>query len=135
MSSNEGVVVSGARIAPDTSDVLLRLVLPQMARLGRPTGHPQKFFTVADDGGAEAAGGVDIGVGDGDGGEVDHEDSKPKGLWNQDMNVRISSASLGISGWKKKNNACEHESADDFSTESCVFVVASSDDGVGTTTK
>lgn len=73
-----------------------------MARPGRPTGHPQNFFIVADDGGAEAAGGVDIGVGDGDGGEVDHEDSKPKGLWNQDMNVRISSASLGISGWKKK---------------------------------
>lgn len=99
---NEGVVVAEARIARDTSGVLLRLVLPQMARPGRPTGHPQNFFTVVDDDGAEAAGGVDIGVGDGDGGEVDHEDSKPKGLWNQDMDVRISSASLGISGWKKK---------------------------------
>lgn len=43
------------------------------------------FFIVVDDGGAEAPGGVDAGAGDGDGGKVDHEDSKPNGQGSQNL--------------------------------------------------
>lgn len=56
------------------------------------------FMIVDDDGSTEASSRVNASAGDGNGGEVNHEDSKANGEWSQDRNMGISSIAFGISG-------------------------------------
>ena len=56
------------------------------------------FMIVDDDGRTEASSRVNASAGDGNGGEVNNEDSKANGEWSQDRNMGISSIAFGISG-------------------------------------
>lgn len=87
------------------------------------------FAIVVDNSCTQAPGWVDPGTGDGNGGQVNHENGKPNGQWGQHGDMRVTSASLGVGS--RENGVDKDESADDLRTQSTAFVVASAD-GVST---